>query len=158
MNTTSVRRKGRPGAEEAGSHPRQKGKASFLFNSILIISGYRIYSPSERSSSTVLQRPTVKPTTEIYWTTESTVLQRDLKSKAKSYLEAKNSAGTVPSSRSYQGEYASRLRVMIASRSDRPSACASARDSEGAPDWSRSPPRRKLTVGGTLVNSPPPLP
>ncbi len=50
----------------------------------------------------------------------------------------------MPSSRSYQGEYASRLRAMIASRCDRPSACASARDSEGAPDWSRSLPRRKL--------------
>ena len=48
------------------------------------------------------------------------------------------------SSRSYQGEYASKLRAMIASRPERPSARASARDSAGAPDWSRSPPRKKL--------------
>ena len=33
---------------------------------------------------------------------------------------------------------------MIASRCGKPSARASARDNEGAPDWSRSPPRRKL--------------
>ena len=50
----------------------------------------------------------------------------------------------MPSSSSYQGEYASRLRAMIASRCGKASARASARDNEGAPDWSRSPPRRKL--------------